>query len=170
MPLTSTNPQQNPHSPIFQLATEERKEYVFLERKMIFRIFCILLVANLCAYSQSTTNPSSGNRKTVNILQLLWHQLTWKINQDATYREAQRYEYGDGVQENETEAIKWYKRSYKLGNEKAGIGLALIYLKRNSLDINKAEAVAILKKLSEHGNADARKIYEAYLHNNKSTP
>ena len=100
----------------------------------------------------------------------MWHQLTWKINQDATYKEALRYEYGDGVQENETEAIKWYKRSYKLGNDKAGIGLALIYLKRNSLDKNKAEAVAILKKLSEHGNADARKIYEAYLHNNKSTP
>ena len=100
----------------------------------------------------------------------MWHQLTWKINQDATYKEAQRYEYGDGVQENETEAIKWYKRSYNLGNDKAGIGLALIYLKRNSLDKNKAEAVAILKKLSEHGNADARKIYEAYLHNNKSTP
>ena len=143
---------------------------VFAERKMIFRICCILLVANLSAYSQSTSNPSSGNPKTVNILQLLWHQLTWKINQDETYKKAQRYEYGDGVQENEAEALKWYKRSYKLGNEKAGIRLALIYLKKNSLDKNKAEAVAILKKLSEHGNADARKIYEAYLHNNISTP
>jgi len=137
---------------------------------MIFRICVILLAANLCAYSQGTTNSSSGNPKTVNILQLLWHELTWKINQDETYKEAQRFEYGDGVQENETEAIKWYKRSYKLGNEKAGIRLAQIYLEKNVPETSKAEAVAILKKLSEHGNEDAQKIYDAYLHNNKSTP
>ena len=130
-----------------------------------FRICFLLLAVIFVGCSKNDGKTTSEKAKTRNILQLLWHEATDQLDPDATYKKGQKYEYGDEVPQSVNEAVKWYKKSYNLGNAKAGIALALIYKTDSNLR-NEAEAGIILKKLSEEGNQEAKRLYES--HQNKA--
>ena len=130
-----------------------------------FRICFLLLAVIFVGCSKNDGKTTSEKAQTRNILQTLWHEATDQFDPDATYKKGQKYEYGDGVPQSVNEAVKWYKKSYHLGNAKAGIALALIYKTDSNLR-NEVEAGIILKKLSEEGNQDAKRLYES--HQNKA--
>ena len=131
--------------------------------------FCyIVLAASFLGCSKNEGKTTGSHAHSLNILQLLWREATDRFDPEATYIKAQRYEYGDGVPQSNYEALKWYEKSYRLGNSKAGIALALMY-KTDSHLRNEAAADKILKKLSEQGNRDAQKLYESDLNKTKSS-
>ena len=126
------------------------------------RLCYILLAASLLGCSKNEGKTTGSHAHSLNILQLLWREATDRFDPEATYLKAQRYEYGDGVPQSNYEALKWYEKSYRLGNPKAGIALARIY-KTDETFRNEAEAEKILKKLSEQGNKEAQELYKPYL-------
>ncbi len=69
--------------------------------------------------------------------------LAVKGDKDAQYKLGDKYYYGSGVEEDEAEAVKWYRKAAKQGNKKALVALKNIQeiVKRDSLNKTKIEII-----------------------------
>ena len=66
------------------------------------------------------------------------------------------YAAGRGVAKDETEAVKWYRKSAKQGNADAQCNLGLMYDEGRGVTQDDSEAVKWYRKSAEQGNADAQ--------------
>jgi TPR repeat protein len=68
------------------------------------------------------------------------------------------YENGlDGLEKNELEAVKWYKKSAEAGDLKAMFNLAAMYENgKGGLTANREEAIAWYRKASTLGDVKAK--------------
>jgi TPR repeat protein/serine/threonine protein kinase len=66
------------------------------------------------------------------------------------------YEKGRGVEQNNTEAVRWYRRAAKQGNEKAQNNLGWMYENGKGVEQNNTEAVRWYRKAAKQGYARAQ--------------
>jgi TPR repeat protein len=74
----------------------------------------------------------------------------------AQYNLALMYANGEGVPENDAEAVKWYRKAADQGHAAAQYNLALMYANGEGVPENDAEAVKWFRKAAEQGDADAQ--------------
>jgi TPR repeat protein len=85
----------------------------------------------------------------------------WQIAAERGDAEAQcnigkLYENGDTVSKDQTEALKWYRRSAEQGNAVAQFRIGLMYSKGHGVRKDYAEAARWYRKAAEQGHADAQ--------------
>ncbi len=64
---------------------------------------------------------------------------------------------GDGAQEDESEAAKWYRRAAEQGHAGAQYELGVCYYDGEGVEENEEEALKWFRKAAAQGNADAKK-------------
>ena len=75
---------------------------------------------------------------------------------DAQYNLALMYRKGEGVPENDAEAVKWYRKAADQGYAKAQYNLGFMYANGDGVPENDAEAVKWYRKAAEQGHANAQ--------------
>ncbi len=65
------------------------------------------------------------------------------------------YERGQGVRQNDVEAVKWYRLAAKQGHAEAQSNLGLMYVNGQGVMRDHAEAVKWFRLAAEQGNAEA---------------
>jgi uncharacterized protein len=70
----------------------------------------------------------------------------------AQYNLGVMYEKGEGVPENDAEAVKWYRKAADQGNADAQLILGYMYEKGKGVPENDAEAVKWYRKAAEQGS------------------
>lgn len=78
-----------------------------------------------------------------------------KGDADAQYKLARCYENGRGVEQDFTEALKWYEKSARQGNANGQHALATCYAYGMEVAQNYDEAIKWYRKAAEQGHADA---------------
>ena len=80
------------------------------------------------------------------------------------YNLATRYKNGEGVERDYTEAMKWYKKAYDLGNGDAANQIGIMYANGRGVAKNYAEAAKWYKKSADAGfdwgKYNLAKLYE----------
>ena len=66
-----------------------------------------------------------------------------------------RYENGEGVQQDYSEALKWFKKAAEAGNGKALRNVGRMYHYGNGVDQDKDKAMEWYKRAAEKGETDA---------------
>ena len=82
-----------------------------------------------------------------------------EANQGAAYAQSNlgvMYATGEGVPENDAEAVKWYRKAADQGYAIAQFNLALMYDNGEGVPENDAEAVKWYRKAADQGLADAQ--------------
>ena len=64
------------------------------------------------------------------------------------------YDNGEGVPENDAEAVKWYRKAADQGYAKAQSNLGVMYDNGEGVPENDAEAVKWYRKAADQGYAD----------------
>ena len=67
------------------------------------------------------------------------------------------YENGEGVEKNQAEAVKWYRKAAEQGLEGAQCNLGIMYENGYGITKDLDEAVKWYRKAAEQGNAEAKK-------------
>jgi len=75
---------------------------------------------------------------------------------DAQYYLGVMYAKGDGVAEDDAEAVKWYRKAAEQGHDGAQYNLGLMYANGEGVPENAAEAMKWYRKAAEQGNARAQ--------------
>lgn len=65
------------------------------------------------------------------------------------------YQYGEGVEQSDTEAVKWYRKGAEAGNAKAMNNLGLMYQNGSGVEQNYNKAIELYKKSIDAGNGVA---------------
>ena len=68
------------------------------------------------------------------------------------------YALGDGVPENDAEAVKWYRKAADQGHAKAQFNLGSMYENGDGVPENDAEAVKWYRRAAGQGDVDAQSI------------
>lgn len=66
------------------------------------------------------------------------------------------YAYGNGVERNAAEAVRWFRKAAKKGYDEAQCNLAKCYTQGNGVEPNAVEAVRWFRMSAEQGNAMAQ--------------
>jgi len=74
----------------------------------------------------------------------------------AQYFLGSMYALGDGVPENDAEAVKWFRLAAEQGNARAQTNLGLVYANGEGVPENDAEAVKWYRLAAEQGDASAQ--------------
>ena len=74
----------------------------------------------------------------------------------AQYKLGLMYGYGNGITQNNREAVRWYAVAAEQGHAKAQYNLGLMYSKGNGVSVNHVEAVKWYRKAAEQGNDGAQ--------------
>ena len=69
------------------------------------------------------------------------------------------YDNGNGVPENDAEAVKWFRKAADQGYAKAQYNLGLIYFKGEGVPKNDTEAVKWFRKAADQGHDS---LYEVF--------
>ena len=77
-------------------------------------------------------------------------------NVEAQYELGYCYYWGEGVEENKIEAVKWYRKAAEQGNVHAQNDLGVCYANGEGVEEDKAEAVKWYRKAAEQGYSDAQ--------------
>ncbi len=91
-----------------------------------------------------------------NVAEYKWRPLAEQGNAEAQYKLGVAYDNGEGVRQNDKEAVLWYRRAADQGFAKAQNSLGLAYFKGRGVPQNYAEAVKWYRKAVEQGNALAQ--------------
>src|SRR5206468_794252 len=67
-----------------------------------------------------------------------------------------RYYYGEGVEKNYAEAVKWYRKAAEQNNAEAQFKLGVCYANGQGMEKDNAEAVKWWRKSAEQDYADAQ--------------
>ena len=70
------------------------------------------------------------------------------------------YLLGIGVKQDQTEAVKWFRKAAELGNDEAQYSLGMCYNLGQGVPKDNIEAIQWLKKAAEQGHDKAQKILE----------
>ena len=81
----------------------------------------------------------------------------------AQFNLALLYANGEGIPQNDAEAVKWYKRAADQGNAKAQSNLGFMYESGKGISQDAAEAVKWYRKSAGHGNATGQSNL-AFMH------
>jgi hypothetical protein len=65
------------------------------------------------------------------------------------------YDNGEGVPENDAEAVRWFRKAADQGHDNAQSNLGIMYADGNGVPENDAEAVKWFRKAADQGRADA---------------
>lgn len=74
----------------------------------------------------------------------------------AQFNIGERYYYGDGIEENHEEAVKWYRKAAEQGYAIAQCNIGYCYGNGDGVEKNYEEAVKWYRKAAEQGDADAQ--------------
>ena len=74
----------------------------------------------------------------------------------AQYNLGVMYEYGEGVPENDTEAVRWYRKAADQGLSSAQYNLGVMLDLGNGVPENDTEAVKWFRKAADQGHAKAQ--------------
>ncbi len=85
-----------------------------------------------------------------------WKPLAAQGDAVAQYNLAQMYRMGQGVPQNDTQAVAWYKKSAEQGYASAQSNLGVMYDNGKGVAQNDTQAVAWYKKAAEQGHASAQ--------------
>jgi len=80
------------------------------------------------------------------------------------------YQNGNGVPQDDAEALKWYRKAAEQGYTLAQFCLGLMYRNGNGVPQNDAEAVKWFRKAAEQGNVDAQNWLGWMYQNAKGVP
>ena len=75
---------------------------------------------------------------------------------DAQFRLAQRYDTGNGVSQNYTEAFRWYRLAAEQGHVEAQLNVGLMYNEGQGVTQDPAAGAEWLRRAADAGNADAQ--------------
>ena len=77
-------------------------------------------------------------------------------NVDAQYNLGFMYDNGEGVPEDDTEAVRWFRQAAEQGNVDAQYNLGFMYVKGEGVPEDDAEAVRWFRQAAEQGHAAAQ--------------
>ena len=86
----------------------------------------------------------------------LWQPLAEQGDADAQFILGYMYNKGEGVAENDAEAVKWYRKAADQGYAEAQNNLGAMYDKGYGVAENDAEAAKWYRKAADQGHADAQ--------------
>ena len=109
-------------------------------------VFLLATIFTTSAFAQTSDKPDFEETK----------RLAESGDVDAQNALGRRYDEGRGVTENDTEAVKWFRKAAEQGNAAAQAGLGLAYELGEGVPQNDAEAVKWYQKSAEQGNAKAQ--------------
>jgi TPR repeat protein len=89
---------------------------------------------------------------------------------NAQYNLGNMYIYGNGVPENNTEAVKWYRLAAEQGQANAQYNLGNIYLNGNFVPENYVEALKWYRLAAEQGYANAQTDLGVMYENGDGVP
>ena len=89
---------------------------------------------------------------------------------EAQFNLAKRYFNGDGVPEDKSEAVFWYRKAAEQGFAKAQYNLGCCYYNGDGVPVNKSEAVNWYRKAAEQGLAEAQNMLGDCLYNGLGVP
>ena len=89
--------------------------------------------------------------------------LAWAGNADAQNTLGWMYDYGHGVEENDAEAVKWYRRAAEQGNAIAQNNLGKMYEHGIGVSQNDEEAIKWYRSAADLGHAEARQNLDGLL-------
>jgi hypothetical protein len=92
-----------------------------------------------------------------------WGQVDPELLRDAESGNAEAqnllgvmYDTGEGVAEDDAEAVKWYRKAAEQGHEDAQFILGVAYVTGEGVAENDAEAAKWFRKAAEQGHAEAQ--------------
>jgi len=65
------------------------------------------------------------------------------------------YAEGEGVAQDDTEALEWFRKAAEQGDAGAQFNLGMMYAEGEGIEQDNAEAVKWLRKAAEQGDEDA---------------
>lgn len=83
-------------------------------------------------------------------------QLATKRNAEARFRLGKRYYLGDGLAQNQKDAVKWYRMAAQQGHAEAQYNLGKCYESGTGVEQNYQKALKWYNKAAEQGHADAQ--------------
>ena len=86
----------------------------------------------------------------------LWLSLAEQGNASAQFNLGNMYDNGQGVKQDDVEAVKWYRQAAGQGHALSQLGLGLMYDKGRGVKQDDVEAVKWYRKAAEQGNANAQ--------------
>jgi len=93
-----------------------------------------------------------------------------KGNANAQFLLGIYYFNGDGVPENDAEAVKWFRLAAEQGDVDAQYNLGIMYNNGQGVPENKAEAVNWYRLAAEQGNAPAQYFLGSMYYNGDGVP
>ena len=115
--------------------------YNIVLMRFILVLFCVILVG--CA--ESTTNLTFEEL----------YALAESGQSEAQYSLGLCYFFGDGIDEDKTEAVNWFKKSATNGNIQAQFSLGMSYLRGVGVDKDETTGLFWLLKSAEGGEPNA---------------
>jgi TPR repeat protein len=88
----------------------------------------------------------------------------------AQYFLALRYDFGEGMPENDQEAVKWYRKAADQGNDLAQMSLGWMYNSGEGVPESDQEAVKWYRKAAYQGNANAQTSLGAMYFDGEGVP
>ena len=89
---------------------------------------------------------------------------------EAQYNLGVMYHEGQGVPQNDAEAVKWFRKAAEQGDAKAQTNLGVMYDKGQGVPQNDAEAVNWYRKAAEQGHANAQYNLGVMYHEGQGVP
>ena len=85
-----------------------------------------------------------------------WQGRAEKGSANAQYNLGAIYDNGDGVPEDDTEAVKWFRKAADQGHVNAQFNLGVMYANGEGVERNAAEAAAWYRKAADQGDYRAQ--------------
>jgi tetratricopeptide (TPR) repeat protein len=95
----------------------------------------------------------------------IWQPIAERGNDRAQNNLGVLYKLGHGVQQDDIEAVKWFRRSAAQGHQMAQYSLGLNYMEGRGVAVDHAEARRLLRLSAEQGYADAQNDLGNLLYN-----
>ncbi len=99
-----------------------------------------------------------------------WHPLAKQGNAKAQYNLGFMYNHGEGVPQDDAEAVKWYRKAAEQGNAGAQNNLGFMYRKGQGMPQDDAEAVGWWRKAAEQGHATAQYNLGSMYYSGRGVP
>ena len=89
----------------------------------------------------------------------LWLPLAEQGDAQAQFNLGLMYDKGQGVKQDDVEAVKWYRKAAEQGNANAQFLLGFSYILGKGVQVNKALAKEWFSKACDNGNQDGCEYY-----------
>jgi uncharacterized protein len=100
----------------------------------------------------------------------LLHPLADQGDAQAQYNLGTLYDNGQGVAQNDAEAMKWYRKAADQGDDRGQNNLATMYVKGQGVPQNYAEAMTWYRKAADQGNTRAQQNLGFMYANGQGVP